>query len=306
MYLKDSPKPVLEVEMAEIMFGAEPTQRGNGPMNVIRIPTGRKRWAPVPTFGFNEHAPTIEQLTAAATPTPASMIGDDKDLDASDVTALCKVISEFLPEGTGFCILTFPFFNPEGTVRFASNAQRAEVLIVLKAWIAAQDGATPPAGSPGEEIARLRQETADDKFLMQGALQLLKEIGAPASSQDVILAAHRARGETPQAETLEDLKFRAGDVVRSVQTGAEYTLATDELDGTVYGLGKPIMSLHAWAVELVRRAAPSERRKMLEESEGRGQEDFLGRIAVAQRIDLDLKEGYPGITGESAEKGGPL
>lgn len=59
------------------------------------------------------------------------------ELDEENVTALCKLIDGFLPEGYHFTLFMAPF--GDGThgdrLRYASNANREQVLNMLKEWM---------------------------------------------------------------------------------------------------------------------------------------------------------------------------
>ena len=61
----------------------------------------------------------------------APKLGDDARLQR-----VCEAIVRESEPGTGFIIFTFPFGSESGQrLRYASNAQRADVVTLLKQWL---------------------------------------------------------------------------------------------------------------------------------------------------------------------------
>ena len=54
---------------------------------------------------------------------------------------LAVLIEEQLPPGMGFGLLMFDF-GPKGSMFWISNADRADMVKVMREWIAKQEGAT--------------------------------------------------------------------------------------------------------------------------------------------------------------------
>jgi hypothetical protein len=60
----------------------------------------------------------------------------DMSLEKEYLRDIAKAISDRLPDNHGFIVLTFPFGNdPDSRASYASNANRADVINVLKEWL---------------------------------------------------------------------------------------------------------------------------------------------------------------------------
>ena len=55
--------------------------------------------------------------------------------------ALARLISAVIPENHGFCLLVFPFTKNGGKLNYISDAQRPDVVKVLKQFISKTEGA---------------------------------------------------------------------------------------------------------------------------------------------------------------------
>jgi hypothetical protein len=61
---------------------------------------------------------------------------------------LARALDEGLG-GLGFCLLVFPRNTPDGRVNYVSNANREDMIVALKEFIARQEGRVPPGAGHG-------------------------------------------------------------------------------------------------------------------------------------------------------------
>lgn len=68
-----------------------------------------------------------------------------EDKHRQQMNEIAGVLASALPPGTGFALLVFDLGATHGRMNYISNAERADMLVAMKAFVAADEGRTPPS-----------------------------------------------------------------------------------------------------------------------------------------------------------------